>query len=158
MDFRIIWHRSFPWRVEVPFEAFVHVRSLTSPLAPPYSHPSIFCRFRFFVKKIDLLPHPPSSPPPRPRKFFFSDLDSLSVCQKNNNGYSPPPQKKKSALDCLSKKSPHTPRQKKPPTNHRFWFFANLSKNISYPHPPPTPTIFVKKNHLILPCISNLIL
>ena len=62
MDFKIILHRCSPWRVEVPFETFVHARTLT--LSLPLFLP------------------PPPPPQKKKKKKNFSDKDSSSIYRK----------------------------------------------------------------------------
>ena len=70
MDFRIIWHSCSPWRVEVQFESFGHVRSpIPQAPLPPCSLKEMFSGF--FVNlliKFTYLLHQPTPPPPRSNK------------------------------------------------------------------------------------------
>ena len=76
MDFKIILTECSPWRVEVPFETFVHARTLTLPL-PFTPTPQKKCQVRIrcpFIEKY--------TPSPRKKKI---------LCQKLLLPLTPPP-------------------------------------------------------------------
>ena len=78
MDFRIIKHSFSPQRaeVEVPFETFDHLHSLTL-LPPPQEKNQIWTLCQFVKKSHSQPPSPPPTPPPPPPPpkiiylFFF---------------------------------------------------------------------------------------